>query len=106
MTITRTAIEPGAAEAQEAFSDKNGDKVDTIVQYFNRQDDREQIKTAIGKMWGWGIKVEADPAKKSESLETYEKQAFKTQLDSDQVEAFSVGFGAKITNALATMCLI
>jgi hypothetical protein len=83
-----------------------------MVDYFNRRNDREQVQTAIKGLYGVGIRKEQDPSLQGDGTsdgdgnsvyETYVKQDFDIQVDAGMVETLSIGFGARIVNAKATM---
>lgn len=90
-------------EQTALFSDDEGQAVDQICNYFGRKTAKTQLKAAIKEIYGVGIKSEPDPAKKTDSLETYSKKGFTIQVDNDMVEVFAIGFGQKIVNAHATL---
>ena len=78
--------------------------VDTVVNYFNRRDDIEQVRSAIKTRYGYGIVSVKDPNNdKAPPVETYAKENFHEQVDAGMVDSLSVGFGQRMTNALATL---
>lgn len=78
--------------------------IDDISAYFDRQDDHTTIRTAIKNRYGVGVKAVQDPSGKGGKVtEQYVKGAFVDEVDGGQTEAISIGFGAKIANAKATM---
>ncbi len=101
MGIIRKAIE-SLMGTSETFKPA-GDATDVAVDYFNRVDDREQIRTSVKKLYGQGIRKEKDPNKAKGSLEVYTKEGFTTQVNNEMVETLSVGFGNKIVAAHATL---
>ena len=72
--------------------------------YFGRLDDHYQIKEAIKDRYSVGIKELSDPSSNSTAVrETYVKSDFATAVDAGLIEAISLGFGQKVSNALATL---
>jgi len=89
------------ADDTPLFSSLTDNTLDNAVAYFNRVDDQSQIRDKIKELYGHGIKAGDSDSK--DSIETYVKQGFSTQVDAGMVEALSIGFGNKIVNALATL---
>jgi len=78
--------------------------IDTMVQYFNRYSDIFQVRSAIKVRHGYGIKAVRDPNDDTAPpLETYVKENFHEQVDAGMVDNVTIGFGQKVTNALATL---
>jgi len=72
--------------------------------YFGRIDDHDQLKDAIIDRYGVGIKQTTDPAAPSgRPLETYVKQDFAVAVDQGLIEGITLGFGQKVSAALATL---
>jgi hypothetical protein len=97
--IVRTAINDLAVQelvAREAA-------VDVVTNYFNRQTDITQVKASIKVRYGYGIKSVQDPNNSTAVLETYVKENFHEAVDAGLIDAITIGYGQKITNALATL---
>lgn len=84
------------------FSTGEGLAVNLAVDYFNRISDLAQVKSRIKQMYGTGIKA-ASFDDSNDSVETYAKVGFTTQMDAGMLESLNIGFGNKVVNALATL---
>jgi len=70
--------------------------------YYERRSDHSQIREEIKTVYGQGIKQQTDP-EANKTTEMYVKTGFTEQVDAGTVQAITVGFAPKVTNALATM---
>jgi hypothetical protein len=99
MILIRQALED--LKLQETLD--NAEIINDAISYFNRQDDHEQIRTAIKKRYDVGVKSVKNPGEGTGVTETYVRGHLTTQVDSGQIENFSIGFAPKIVGALATL---
>ena len=82
----------------------NEEIVDDMISYFNRQDDKDQIREAIKTRYGLGVRTVQDPnVDGAAPQETYVRGKFETEVDAGIIEALAAGFGPRVVNALATM---
>jgi hypothetical protein len=100
--ILRTAIDLLTGE-DESFSSGADPLVANAIDYFNRKTDRDLVKESYIPLYGTELVTEQDPAKRTNTVQTYAKPGFTAQLDNDMVEAMSIGFGHKVVNAKATL---
>ena len=77
--------------------------VDDQLAYFHRREDHAQVRTGIKKVYGTGIKKSDDPGKSGNANETYVRAGLTDRVDAGMVPTIAAGFGAKITDALATL---
>lgn len=76
--------------------------IDTVVSYFDRRTDHDNINQAIKTRYGLGIKTNTN-AKTGQPLEVYSKESVDTKVDSGMIESICLGFGHKVTSALANL---
>lgn len=81
----------------------NENIIDEINAYFERQTDRDEVRSAIKARYGVGITREDDPASAENPYQVYAKGEFNAMVDSGLIEAISIGWGQKIISALATL---
>lgn len=92
----------GDGEAStEVWVEPDGVITDKVLGYFNRQTDKAQIRSAIIRRFGTGIKSTKDAA--GNVLETYTREGFQTQVNAGMIEAISIGFGHNVVSALASL---
>lgn len=115
MSTVRTTVKRFDAESSAAFTTETGKSIALARCYFNRTDDRSQIKSSFKQLWGQGIRKEKDPARvggddttddgsaSTGMIEVYDKVGFGVQVDAGFKETLSVGFGTKIINAHSTL---
>lgn len=78
--------------------------IDNAVAHFDRQTEMAGIRTGIKKRYGIGIRLEKDPnVSNGKAIETYVKEKFSLQVDSGMIESIPMGFGQKVTLALASL---
>jgi len=70
-----------------------------ILGYFGRTTARAQIRQAVVRRYGTGIKKEKGP--NGTEFETYVRGEFATQVDQGQIEIVCLGFGHSITASLS-----
>lgn len=93
------------ALAELRFKDAldNKEIIKAALSYFNRQDDHEQVRTAIKNRYDTHVVSAKNPGDGQGVTETYVRGHLSTQVDNDQIENFSVGFAPKVVGALATL---
>lgn len=100
MTIKRQNPEEVQLQAVQTYETL----IRTMDHYFGRIDDHDQLSDAIKDRYAVGIKEVKDPSSNSNAVrETYVKRDFATAVDAGLVEAITLGFGQKVSNALATL---
>lgn len=72
-----------------------------ILGYAGRQTDRKQIREAILRRYGTGIKIVKDPVT-GITHQTYSKDGMSVRMQAGHIETVSVGLGHKIAGAIAT----
>jgi hypothetical protein len=73
--------------------------VDDVLDYFERRNDHEQIRTKMKRRFGIGIKkTDGDTG-----YETYSRTAFNEQVEAGSYETLPSGVGNKIILSLATL---
>lgn len=88
-------------ESTEVWVEPDAISTSKILGYFGRINDRAQVRNAIVKRYGTGIKQTKDKA--GNILETYTKAGFEERMLAGHIEVVTVGLGHSITAALATL---
>jgi len=80
------------------------DEIARWVDYFGRQSDLDDLKERVVNRYHTGLKSEVNPENpKGKLIQTYTKGEGAAAVSADMVELVNLGFGNKISKALATL---
>lgn len=88
-------------QGTEIWIEPNAIDTGKVLGYFGRINDRAQVKNAIVKRFGTGIRRTKDSS--GNTLESYVKEGFDARMSAGHIEVVGVGLGHTITSALATL---
>lgn len=92
----------GSADEQGTWVQADSVMSAKILGYMGRVTDRALVRSTILRRYGTGIKLVKD-ATTGIDYEVYSKQGFSARMAAGHIETVSVGFGHKLSGAIATL---